>query len=91
MAPSPEDLRPGIGNDVDRSCFNELGLDWIAMQQIATDVVFAAVMGCTAFNVYSVVSVRAGSRVTRVDVRAAAWCAVAALVGFGLLLFALAG
>ena len=61
------------------------------MVQIATDVVFAAVAGCTLFNVYSVVSMRAGGRVTRLDVRSAAWCAVVALVGFVLLIFALAG
>jgi hypothetical protein len=60
------------------------------MLQVAADVVFAALVCCTAFNVYSVVSVRAGG-VTRLDVRAAAWCAMASLVGFALLLFAMAG
>jgi hypothetical protein len=61
------------------------------MLQIAADVAFAAVAGCTLFNLYSAITIRAGSRATRLDVRAAAWCAVAALLGFALLIFALSG
>ena len=49
--------------------------------QVVADVVFIALIGCTLANAYSVVSVRAGSRTTRLDVRAAAWCALAALAG----------
>ncbi len=59
--------------------------------QIAADVALVAVAGCTLLNMYGVVSVRVGDRVTRLDVRAAAWCAVAAVMGLVLLLIALAG
>ena len=68
-----------------------MGVERVTMVQLAADVVFVAVAGCTLFNVYSVVSMRAGGRVTRLDVRSAVWCAVVALLGVALLVFALAG
>ena len=59
--------------------------------QVVADVIFAVVAACTLFNTYAAVTARSVGRVTRLDVRLAVWCALAALVGVGLLLLALAG
>lgn len=59
--------------------------------QLAADVIIVAVVGCTIFNVIGAVGARANGPVTRLDLRLAVWCAVAALAGCLLLWFALAG
>ena len=59
--------------------------------QVVAYVIFAAVAACTLFNTYAAVTARSVGRVTRLDVRLAVWCALAALAGVALLLLTLTG
>jgi hypothetical protein len=54
-------------------------------------LIFAAVAACTILNLRAIVTPRSVGRVTRVDVRTAAWAGVFALMGVALLVLTLAG